>query len=274
MTGVDADTGHHGPAAPGTPRAVRRLSPDRLAELEEERAFLLRSLRDLEREHDAGELDDADYETLRDSYTKRAADVLRSIDSGKAALPPKRRRPWWQVAVVVTVVAGLAVGSGVLVAAFSGQRLPGGTATGDIAESTNTLLAEARSLLAVDPVGAIERYQRVLDVQPDNPEALTYLGWLRIRVGADATSRGLAEGDELVARGEANLDRAIELSPGYADPHCFKAITRFRYYSDAEAARQSIDTCLGANPPQVVRSQVETLRGEIDAALAAPTTSP
>ena len=33
---------------------------DRLAALEEERRFLLRSLTDLEREHDAGDVDDLD----------------------------------------------------------------------------------------------------------------------------------------------------------------------------------------------------------------------
>ena len=38
---------------------------DELAGLEEQRAFLLRSLRDLEREHDAGDIDEADYETLK-----------------------------------------------------------------------------------------------------------------------------------------------------------------------------------------------------------------
>ena len=69
--------------------------PDRLAELEEERRFLLRSLDDLEREHDAGDVDEHDFATLRDGYVARAAAVLREIDEGKAALaaqaPPSRR---------------------------------------------------------------------------------------------------------------------------------------------------------------------------------------
>ena len=60
---------------------------DRLATLEEERRFLLRSLTDLEREHDAGDVDDLDYETLKDGYTFRAARVLRQIDEGRSELP-------------------------------------------------------------------------------------------------------------------------------------------------------------------------------------------
>src|SRR5690606_11549803 len=69
----------------GTTRAKsasnrRQLDPDALAALEEERDFLLRSLDDLEREHDAGDVDDADYAELKDDYTARAAAVLRAID--------------------------------------------------------------------------------------------------------------------------------------------------------------------------------------------------
>ena len=65
------------------------MNPDRLAALEEERRFLLRSLADLEREHDAGDVDEDDYRELRDGYTARAAATLRSIESGRAALAPK-----------------------------------------------------------------------------------------------------------------------------------------------------------------------------------------
>jgi hypothetical protein len=47
--------------------------------LEEEREFFLRSLRDLESEHAAGDIDPVDYQSLRDDYTRRAADVLRQL---------------------------------------------------------------------------------------------------------------------------------------------------------------------------------------------------
>ena len=50
-------------------------------ELDDERSFLLRSLEDLEREHDAGDLSERDYAVLRDRYTARAAAVLRSLEA-------------------------------------------------------------------------------------------------------------------------------------------------------------------------------------------------
>ena len=72
------------------------MDPDRLAELEEERRFLLGSIRDLEKEHEAGDVDEADFTALRDGYVARAAAVLREIEDGRSALPAKPVRPWWR----------------------------------------------------------------------------------------------------------------------------------------------------------------------------------
>ncbi|HEY1732847.1 MAG TPA: hypothetical protein VGG23_00270, partial [Acidimicrobiales bacterium] len=47
--------------------------------LEEEREFFLRSLRDLEAERAAGDIDEVDYLALRDDYTVRAAHILRQL---------------------------------------------------------------------------------------------------------------------------------------------------------------------------------------------------
>jgi len=88
---------------------------DELAALEEQRAFLLRSLDDLDREHEAGDLDDDDYATLRTDYTARAAEVLHAIDDRRSVIedaqPTQRgvRRVLFVAAVaIVAVVAGLA----------------------------------------------------------------------------------------------------------------------------------------------------------------------
>jgi catechol 2,3-dioxygenase-like lactoylglutathione lyase family enzyme len=237
---------------------VTVVDPDHLAALEEERAYLLASLDDLEREHAAGDLDDDDYRQLAD---------------GTAALPPRPPRRWGRTLAVTAAVVALAVASGLLVARFSGQRLPGGTSSGDIDDSINTLLIEARSLQATDPKAALDRYGEVLGLEPDNTEALTYRGWMLVRVGADAVGRGVPGGEDLVTEGTAAFDRAIALRPDYADPHCFKAITMFRFYADAVAAKPAVDTCVASNPPQVVLSLVQNLQAEIDEALGAPSTT-
>ncbi|MEY3478605.1 MAG: hypothetical protein RL415_868, partial [Actinomycetota bacterium] len=52
-------------------------SSESLVELQEQRDFLLNSLRDLEREHKFGDIDDQDYESLRKEYVSRAAAVIK-----------------------------------------------------------------------------------------------------------------------------------------------------------------------------------------------------
>jgi hypothetical protein len=237
------------------------VNPDQLAELEEQRRFLLRSITDLDREHQYGDVDDHDYKTLRDGYTARAASVLRSIDAGKAEVPPRPpRRPFVLAAWIVgtLLVASLA---GWLVARSSGQRLPGQSITGGLpGDEVAVKLAEARELLSVDPQQAILRYQEVRDLQPDNVEALTYMGWL---IAQSNTS--------LAASGAELLRGAIKLDPTYADPHCFLAITSARFLQppDLDTARSEAQACLDNNPPS---QMVDMIQGFIDE-LGAPTTT-
>ena len=61
------------------------LDPDVLAALERERDFLLRSLDDLDAERAAGDLDTSDHAALADDYTRRLAEVARSIDEERTA---------------------------------------------------------------------------------------------------------------------------------------------------------------------------------------------
>jgi len=238
------------------------VNPDQLAELEEERRFLLRSITDLDREHLYGDVDEHDYITLRDGYTARAASVLRAIDDGHVAVSPARtRRPkvWIAWAVGTILVACLA---GWLGARTSGQRLPGQAITGGLpGDEVAQKLAEARQLLGVDPQQAIIRYQQVRELDPNNAEALTYLGWLVAQSGAQTAPAGAEF-----------LRGAIKLDPTYADPHCFLAITSadFLQPPDLDTARTEAQACLDNNPP---KQMVQMIQGFVDK-LGAPTTTP
>jgi hypothetical protein len=240
---------------------------DQLAELEDQRRFLLRSLADLEREHDAGDVDDADYRTLKDGYTARAAAVIRAIDQGRRALPPRRRARWGKVAAWTVVVTVVAVGAGLFVAHVAGQRLPGQSLTGGIAEDTNSELAQARSLLGTDPTKSLALYTQVLRVDPDNVEARTYAGWL---LSIQAGERG---NRALVVQAESLLDDAIRLGPSRSDAYCFKAVVRFRYLQDAVGAKAALDGCEARHPPSDVAGLLGSLRQDIDAAVTHPSTA-
>src|SRR5699024_2899460 len=65
--------------------SASKLDPDELAALEDERDFLLESLRDLDAEFESGDLDEEDHEALRDEYTARAAETLRAIRDRRRA---------------------------------------------------------------------------------------------------------------------------------------------------------------------------------------------
>ena len=231
-------------------------------ELRAEQEFLLNSLRDLEREKAAGDIDNADYATLRDGYIARAATVTRELE-GTAEAAELQPRPWAKRIVVSILVLLIAAGAGVLVARQSGQRLPGQSSSGGIEQSTSGLLASARQLNFRDPGKAIELYTQVLKLEPDNPEALTYRSWILALTarGATGTVKQVA-----LATAVGDLLRAQKAEPDYPDAHCFLGIVYFRFLSNAKLAKPQIDTCKAMNPPKEVQSFVDSIAAEVNKA--------
>jgi cytochrome c-type biogenesis protein CcmH/NrfG len=229
------------------------MNPDRLAELEDERRFLLRSLADLDRELDAGDVDQHDFEVLRDGYTARAANVLRAIDEGRSALPPRRTTNPRVVAAVIVGVLALAVLSGWLVARSSGQRLAGETMTGGQAvDDVAALLVQARSqLLDQDFRGAADTYARVAELDPSNSEARTYTAWLLV---VDSQQQPEATATAMVAAALAGFERVGQDDPGYADAHCLYAVAvgRFTDPPDMDLVAEQRRLCEANDPPNDV----------------------
>lgn len=231
-----------------------RMNPDRLAELEEERRFLLRSLTDLEREHAAGDVDDIDYQELMDGYTVRAAAVLRSLDDGRSTLPPKPPTNWTRrllgggVVVVLIAVVWWAL------SASTAQRLPGQVGTGlDPRDQEQVLLSQARASQFDDPAAAAALYDLVLEDDPRHPEALAYGGWTKaLSATSDVDLRAAI--DQLLL--------ATEVDPDYPDPECFLGIVYGRLGQN-DLAVPRLDECLAADPPADVRGLVEGLRDDL-----------
>lgn len=219
----------------------RRLDPDALAALEEERSFLLRSLDDLEQEYAVGDIDETDYETLKDDYTRRAAEVIRAIDQQRAAFratPSVRGR---QAIVWLVGLALLGALSGFLLSRSSGARSDGESATGGVRQSEITRLNEARRLFA-DPETwdeAIEIYDSVLEDNPSSPEATTYRAWLAYRQGSSAD-------DALAA-----FDEVRRIDPTYPDATVFEVIVLADQgrYDEAAEVLDSLD--LESAPPEI-----------------------
>ena len=258
--------------------------------LEEDRDFLLRSLEDLEREWAAGDLAEADYRTLKDDYTARAAAVLRALEDGDEAavdlaaagpgvdpgpdvvvVGPRRRRRSLALAVALVVFAGAA---GAVVARSAGERLPGDPATGSIAETGPSAsvargLADARRLIGEGKtLEAIKVYDGVLERDARQPEALAYRGWL-LRLA------GKAAGDtSLIDKGMEFIERAVAADPSYPDARFFRAFVLFQDRGDPAAAVPELRAFLANDPPRAMVPVVEDLLKRALTAAQAPSTAP
>lgn len=244
------------------------MNPDRMAELQEERDFLLRSISDLDAEHDAGDVDEADYAVLRDGYTARAAVVLRAIDAGTAARATFVRRKKSVTAAWVAGVIAVASLAGWLVADNSGQRVAGQTITGgQPIDAVTSKLAQARAAFRADPTTAFVLYREVLDAEPADPEARTYLGWLLAQssqgVETEAASAGLETAVQLLT--DVTVD-----TPDYTDAHCFLAVVAGRYLTppNVELALAEGRVCMSNDPTGMTSQLVGPLMDELAAAPA------
>jgi cytochrome c-type biogenesis protein CcmH/NrfG len=243
--------------APVTETRTRvQLDPDALATLEEQQRFLRRSLSDLEREHDAGDLDDDDYATLKHDYEARLTAVSRAVDEGQAEFASHRRTSnRGRTAAVIAGVVVFALVCGVLVAHSAGRREAGNTITGDISETARERNTQCLNEARDDTSKAIACYTSVLADAPQNVEALTYRGWMRF-----------VNGD---AQGILDLQQAVKLDGTYPDVHAFLAIVLFRAgcATDAQAELHRLDAL---NPSPLITDQVASLRAQVQQALANP----
>lgn len=243
---------------------------DRLAELEEERRFLLRSLTDLEREHDAGDVDDLDYHTLKDGYTVRAAHVLRQIDEGRGELPARASRRWSRVVAVTAAILVGSIAVGFVLAGAWGERSTGQEMTGlTPGDESRILLTNAReSLNTGDFELSNSLFGRVVEMERergrDSAEAVAYFGWtlaLLTRQNPD-----LPDAEQRLDAARLALSQAIEIEPDYADPQCFLAIIEFQFRDDAAAALPYVEKCEASNPPGEIGSLVANFAEQIRAA--------
>lgn len=188
--------------------------------LVEERDFLLASLRDLDAEHDAGDIDEDDYRTLRADYTARAAATIRALEHLET-IPvegsPRSSRDsgWKRRLVTIGAVAVVAAVAGVLVAQASGRRGSSGPTGLDVSAASSRLEECQQIETEGDAEAALDCYTGILDSLPANVGALTFRGWLQVR--SFDPEDGLDD-----------LDQAITLAPDATAPYIFRASGRAR----------------------------------------------
>jgi len=260
-------TGH--PAGPAMETTIEALAA--------ERDFLLRSLADLEAEHDAGELTDGRFAELRDQYTVQAATVLRAIERLQTAgptvdadaAPPTVSRRRRRLAVAVVMMGIVAAGGGLLVRSL-GDRQPGQTITGNAQSAATDLdqlaraarqrpddydaqMAYASALMqAGQAVDALRAFDAAARADPAAPAPKAYGGWIVFLAGLT---------DEALPR----IDAAIAADPDYPDAHFFRGMVLLRGRDDAAGALVELRRFLELAPAGPERDQIQQLVQQLTA---------
>jgi tetratricopeptide (TPR) repeat protein len=233
-----------------------RLDPDEQGELERERDFLLKSLDDLETERAAGNIDDASYTELHDDYTARAAATIRALRDGVDARPASPPVPWRRRGLVIGGIVAFAVVAAVALAAALGARLPGQTSSGNQPSSApssgerkarlqdaadkNPNDPQARLALASfleesgDTVESLKQYDKVVEIAPENADALANAGRLRFIIAGQVPSPEAQR--QLVADARTFLDRAVQADPNNADARYYRGVLLLDGFGERDAA--------------------------------------
>jgi cytochrome c-type biogenesis protein CcmI len=241
--------------------------------LEEERASLLRALRELESDHATGVISAEDYRALRAETEVRAVAVLRAVEardgqgdlhSGLRELRPATpsgphswTRSFVPVALVLAALAALAVPmlTDAVRDRVADQPISGGSDPlaffeQRVRDHPQDLAARLdlaqRYLQTGDVEKAVEQYLVALEIEPDNPEARATLGFLLHRAGS--SEAGLAE-----------VNRALELSPEDPEALYFKGLILLDGLDRPSDAAEAFRSYLEAAPFGARRTEVQDL---------------
>lgn len=231
-----------------------RYDPDKVASLEDELELQLKSLQDLDLELEAGDLDEVDYQTLKDDYTVRVADTVRRLQQQTDLVDGQKKRRVNPLTVVAVLL--FALGAGWLLARSTGERGIGDTATGAI-DSPRQLVFQCQELAADGQiVESMQCLDGVLAKDPANSEALTYRGWYLVLTAGSTEDQ--SQSVELLGAGMTYLDQAIEVDPEFPDARAFRTVI-FDRLGEADLACQELDELLALEPPQFFVDQTANI---------------
>jgi tetratricopeptide (TPR) repeat protein len=267
--------------------ALLPLPLDAREQLAEDRRAALRTLRELDFEHTAGHVSDADYADLRARYEAETATILAELDRlGLASTPvptappeppaPAAPRSGWRhplavgAAAVALVTFGVGLGVGIVrytepdpnagtpmpgsrplagsPQAPSAANAPRGPVTPEMVQGM--LQAARASLFSRRYNEAIAAYQAVLKRDPDNVDATTHLGLI-----AAIAAQG-EHGPEMVDRALDLFDRALKVDPSYPPALLYRGQVLYEIRKDVPGAIASWEKFVAVAPPGEDRDRV------------------
>jgi cytochrome c-type biogenesis protein CcmH/NrfG len=120
-----------------------------------------------------------------------------------------------------------------------------------------------------DLAGAVEQYDEVIRLDPENTEALAQSGRVLYLVAAAAPE----EAGDLVDEARSRLDNAIEIDAEYPDARFFRAIILANEFQDFAAAQSDLQRYLILAPDGEFVDQARQLLADVTAALEPRTTT-
>ncbi len=216
--------------------------------------------------------------TAADPEVPVEAEVRVGLIGGTSPVPPasparrlRRRLGNRRARLVIGIAAAVCfvVAATVLAASLAGVRLPGESATGSVslssAQQEQETLDQAAILGSEGQVAdAVQLYNQVLQTDPNQPDALTYGGWL-VRLA------GLSSKNRLVlARGDASVARAVKVAPGYPDGHALLGVILYEDFARPGAASVQFRDALGAGASKSLLMSVAAVAAKAFAAAKEP----
>jgi tetratricopeptide (TPR) repeat protein len=278
------------------------LPPDARERLAEDRRAALRALRELEFEHDAGHISDADYDELRARYEAETAAILVELDrlgvprrtAPPAAAPAPAAaagpRPAWRhpaalaVAGLALVVFGVALGVGIMryaepdanagamggrgMTAASTEGMPGGMG------GAPPVMGKPNMPLTPEVMqGMLAAARQSLFDGNYSQAMMAYQAVLKrdpdnvdalthMGLIASIAARGTDHGPEMITRALALFDRALARDPNYAPALLYRGQVLFEVKKDPAGAIQSWEKFLAVTPPGEDHDRVAQMLAE------------
>jgi tetratricopeptide (TPR) repeat protein len=205
------------------------------------------------------------------TISKLAAGTESQRDAN-ADIRPKRSPARRIVAIVGVLV--VAVGSGVAVARFAGERVGSTGLTGTVRQAASPQQQQAEKFMQIgrdnlgsDPIKSLQAFDAALKIDPTIAEAMAYSGWV-LRI-ASLSAEG-KDADDLRAGAIRRIDEAIIADPTFPDAYAFKGVIALRDQDDPKTALAAFKKLDGLQTPPFVQQLVGTARKEAEEALANP----
>jgi cytochrome c-type biogenesis protein CcmH len=239
------------------------------AQLLRERARLRSELAELDSDFQSAKLSESDYSGLKQVIETKAAGVIQQLSALPAEpvvkpRPAAKRAAWpsfrrWQIVTggAFLMLFGFALGV-VLTKSVRPRESENDTRTGDFLTGTTPASDASRAALnegkqafgKQDFPKAIDAFKKVLDADPNNPEAHTYMGYILIQAG---------HGDGALMA----FDKALSEAPNFPMALWGKGMVLYQEKKDFAGAREVLKRLLNLVPPGEERNEVVKVLADI-----------